>query len=299
MRRTLLILALLLPALPAGAADVLVVQSVRNALYDEALSGFRSACSAEIRTLVLSDYANPELARVIQEERPHLIVALGDGALATVRKLHNRPVLSLMALGLPGQERLPANLTGVDLFVKPDHYLSLFKRLKARRIGVLYDPARTGWYVNKARSAAKQHGVELVLREVGDSRQVMGQLASLKGEVDSLWLLPDATAVTRETLEGFFVFGQAQSIPVVSFSSVHLRLGAVVTLEADRGDVGRQGGELAQQLLRGAQPSELGVVSPRRVSLRSNDAVAKRLKYPADLIAALCRKVTARRSRDD
>jgi putative tryptophan/tyrosine transport system substrate-binding protein len=299
MRRTLLTLALLAWALPAAAAEVLVVQSVRSALYDEALTGFRSACSAEIRTLVLSDYANPELSRVIQEERPRLIVALGDGALASVKKIHNHPVLALMALGLPGQERQSGNLTGVDLFLKPDHYLSLFKRIKAKRVGVIYDPARTGWYVRQARAAARQQGIELVPREVGDPRQVMAQLASLKGEVDSLWLLPDATAVARETLEGYFVFGQAQSIPVVSFSSAHLRLGAVITLEVDRGDVGRQGGELAQQLLRGAQPAELGVVSPRRVSVRCNDAVAKRLKFPADLVPSLCKKVTARRSRDD
>jgi putative tryptophan/tyrosine transport system substrate-binding protein len=298
IRRALLILALLVPALPAAAADVLVVQSVRSALYEEALKGFRSTCTAELRTLVLSDYADPELSRVVQEERPRLVVALGDGALAQARKIHNRPVLALMALGLPGHEGLPSNLTGIDLFVKPEQYLALFKRIKARRVGVIYNPARTGWYLKMARAAAKQHGVELVLREVDDSRQVMTQLAALKGEVDSLWLIPDSTAVARETLEGYFVFGQAQAIPVVTFSSAHLRLGALAAIEVDRTDLGRQGGELAQQLLHGAQPAELGVVAPRRATVRANEAVAKRLKYPAELILSLCRKMAVRRSRD-
>jgi putative tryptophan/tyrosine transport system substrate-binding protein len=290
MRQALLIIVVLLLALPAAAAEVLVVQSVRSSMYDEALKGFRSACPADTRTIVLSDYVDAELSRVVQEERPRLVVAVGDGALASVRRVRKTPVLSLMALGLSGRDQSSPNLTGVDLFVNPEQYLSLFRKLKARRIGVIYDPARTGWYLKGARAAARQHGVELVLREVKDPRQVVAQLAALKGSVDALWLLPDSTAVTRETLEGYFLFGQANSLPVVSFSALHLRLGAVAALEVDRFDLGKQAGEMAQQLLRGAQPSELEVSSPRSSSIRTNDAVAKRLRYPAGLLDSLSKK---------
>lgn len=291
MKKTLLLItAVLLMALPAAAAEVLVVQSVRSAMYDDALRAFRNACPADISTLVLSDYADPQLGRVIQEERPRLVVALGDGALASLRRVRQVPVLALIALGLSKPEHGAPNITGVELFVRPDHYLCLFRKMKARRIGVVYDPARTGWYLRLARVAARECGVELVLREVSDPRQAVGQLATLKGAVDALWLLPDATAVNRETLEGYFLFAQAQSIPVLSFSSGHLKLGALLTLEADRAEVGRQAGEMALQLLRGAHPGEVPVTSPRRVTVKANDAVAKRLKYPADLIASLTRK---------
>jgi putative tryptophan/tyrosine transport system substrate-binding protein len=289
-KTTLLIAALLLLSLSAEAREVLVVQSVRSAMYDEALHGFWSACRAESSTLVLSDYADPQLARVIQEERPRLVVTVGDGALASVRKIRKAPVLSLMALSLPIQEGQPAYVAGVDLFAKPEQYLSLFRRIKARRVGVVYDPAKTGWYLKMARAAAKQQGIELVLREVTDPRQAIGQLGSLKGEVDALWLLPDTTAVSRETLEAYLLFAQRQSIPLVSFSAAHLKLGALLALEVDRVELGRQGGELAQQLLRGNTPGELGVSFPRKVSVRVNEAVARRLRYPADLISSLSRK---------
>lgn len=283
-RLSLLIIVFLVLAGPAAAAEVLVVQSVRSATYEEAVRGFRKACPADARTLVLSDYADPELGRVIREERPRLVVAVGDGALASLRRVSRRPALALMALGLPSQEA-DHHVTGVHLFVKPEQYLGLFKKIKARRVGVLYDPARSGWYVREARAAAKQHGVELVLREVRESRQVMAQLSSLRG-VDALWLIPDTTAVTRETLEGYFLFGQKQSVPVVSFSSSHLRLGALASLEADRFELGKQAGEMAQQLLRGAQPAELPVAAPRRVTLGTNEAVARRFGYP-DLAGSL------------
>jgi putative tryptophan/tyrosine transport system substrate-binding protein len=289
-KRALVIPALLLFAHPASAREVLVVQSVRSSLYEEALQGFRSVCRADSSTLVLSDYADPQLARVIREERPRLVLAVGDGALTSVRKIRKEPVLALMALRMPNRESRGGNVTGIDLFVKPEQYLTLFKKIRARRVGVVYDPARTGWYVKLARAAAKQQGIELVLREVNDPRQSIAQLASLKGEVDSLWLLPDTTAVSRETLEAYFLFAQQQSVPIVSFTAAHLKLGAVLALEADRVELGKQGGELAQQLLHGAQPAELGVASPRKVSVRVNDAVARRLRYSAELIATLSKR---------
>lgn len=284
------VIVLLSLAIPAAARDVLVVQGVRSKIFDDALKGFRCTCSADSRTLVLSDYSDPELARVIQEERPRVVVAVGDSALASVRKIRKTPVVGLMALSLSAHNEDRPNLTGVSLFVKPEQYLSLFKRIKVNRIGVVYDPSRAGSYVALARAAARQHGLELVLREVSAPRQVMGQLASLRGSVDALWLLPDATAVSGETLEAYFLFAQGQSIPVVSFSASHLRLGALFSVEADRVELGKQGGDLAQQLLRGAQPDDLPVSSPRKVSIKVNDAVAKWLKYPAELMAPFCRK---------
>ena len=291
MRRIrLLILPLLLAAGPALASEVLVVQSLRSPMYEDAVKGFRSVCPAQARTLVLSDYADAELARVVREEHPRLVLAVGDGALEALRKIRAIPQVALMALGLPNQQNAAANLTGVELFVKPEQYLSLYKKIKARRIGIIYDPAKTGWYVKLARVAAKQMGLELVLREVANPRQAIGQLNSLKGGVDSLWVLPDSTAVTVETLEAYFLFSQEQAIPVISFSAAHLRLGALVALEIDRNDLGKQAGEMAQQLLRGTEPAELAVAAPRKVIIRSNDAVAKRLNLPAGLLPTLSTK---------
>jgi putative tryptophan/tyrosine transport system substrate-binding protein len=287
LRKTLLLILFLLLTAPACASEVLVVQSQRSPMFEDALNGFKSASPAGIRTLVLSDYADAELARVVREERPRLVLALGDGALAALRGSQKVPVIALMALGIPLPPGSSGNLTGVGLFIRPEQYLTLFKRIRARRIGVLHDPARTGWYLKLARAAAAQMGLELVVREVSNPRQVLGQLNSLKGAVDSLWVLPDTTAVTTETLEAYFLFSQSQSIPVISFSSAHLRLGALLALDTDRFELGKQAGELARQVFKGVRPSELEVAAPRKVTVRCNDAIARRLNYPADLIESL------------
>lgn len=256
-------------------------------MYEEVVRGFHGASPAQSRTLVLSDYADADLARVIREERPHLVLAVGDGALAALRKIRKTPVIAVMALGISNPQYSSGNLTGVDLLVKPEQYLALFKRIRTRRIGVIYDPAKTGWYLKLAHAAAAQLGLELVLREVSNPRQAIAQLDSLKGEVDSLWLLPDTTAVTMETLEAYFLFSQGESVPVISFSAAHLKLGALMALEVDRVELGKQAGEMARQLLRGEDTASREIASPRKVRLMTNGAIAKRLKYPAELIPSL------------
>ena len=278
-----LILALLLLAGPATASEVLVVQSLRSPLYDEAIRGFKGACAVSTRTLVLSDYADAELARVIREERPRLVLAVGDRALAALRKIRKTPVIALMALSITNPEVSSATLSGVSLFVSPERYLSLFQKIKAKRIGIVHDPARSGWYLKLARAEAERLGMELVVREVHNPRQTMSQLDSLKGKVDSLWVLPDTTAVTNETLEAYFLFSQRETIPVISFSASHLKLGAMIALEIDRGEMGKQAGEITQKLLQGAEPGDRAVVSPRKVFIKSNDAVMRRFNYSANL----------------
>jgi putative ABC transport system substrate-binding protein len=281
--RTLLLLILLplLTAASALASELLIVQSLRSPLYDEALRGFRESCSVKSRTLVLSDYSEVDLARVVREERPRLVLAVGDGALTALRKVRGTPVLSLMALGLgnSGSVQVP----GVGLAVKPEQYLGIFKRVRLRRIGIVYDPAKSDWYLKQARSAARQLGLDLVLREVHDPRQVMAQLESLSGKVDCLWLLPDATALTGETLEAYFLFAAGESVPVLSFSAAHLKLGALAVLEVDRLELGRQAGEMAQQMLRGERP-EPPVVLPHKVAVKANEAVARRLNISSELL---------------
>jgi len=279
----LILALLLLLAGPATASEVLGVQSVRSPLYDEAIRGFKSACAVDTRTLVLSDYADADLARVIREERPRLVLAVGDRALAALRKIRKTPVIALMALNVPSQEISSANLSGVNLFVSPERYLSLFQKIKVKRIGIVHDPARSGWYLKLARAEAERLGMELVVREVQNPRQTMGQLDSLKGKVDSLWVLPDTTAVTNETLEAYFLFSQREAIPVISFSASHLKLGAMVALEIDRVELGRQAGEMAQKLLQGAEPGDRAVASPRKVFIMSNDAIMRRFNYSVNL----------------
>ncbi len=278
MRRFILLiiaLATLLPSL-AQAYDVLVLQSRRDPAYDEVLKGFRFEQKSSLRMLVLSDYAEVDVVRVVREDHPRLILALGDAALKEFLKVRNTPVLAMMTLGVPSNSSAHPNLIGISMFAAPESYLTVFHNMKARRVGVIYNPAKSGWYLDQARRAARQVGIDLILREVSTGHETMTQLSGLAGKVDALWMVPDITAVTRESIEAYFQFGQANSVPVISFSGSYVNLGAAAALDVDLIALGRQADRMVSQILSG-ELSSSKVVFPDKAVIKTNRSVMQRL----------------------
>lgn len=142
---------------------------------------------------------------------------------------------------------------------------------------MVFSHARSGPYVKRARQAAERAGIELVLREVHNPRQAPQQLSSLKGLIDSLWLLPDATAMSREAVDAYFLFAMEQAKPIYAFSDVYLSYGAAATLDADRFTMGKQAGEIANRLLDGESPADIPIEDPRSISLKTNQSVMRKL----------------------
>lgn len=278
MRRFILLiiaLATLLPTL-AQAYDVLILQSRRDAGFEEVLKGFRTASNRSQRVIVLSDYAEVDVARIVREERPLAVLAVGDAALAVARKITRIPVVSVLSLGIHNGSSV-ANVSGVGMFAPPDSFLELFRKCGTQRIGVVYNGNRTGWYIRKARKAAKKAGIELVTREVSSSREVPGQLASLAGKVDAMWMLPDTMAVTRETTEAWFHFGQEQQVPVYAFADAYLKLGAAAAVEIDRLEMGKQAATIAASILNGNRDSIMSPAYPAVTAVKTNPVVLRRL----------------------
>ena len=274
--RILLVSALILAPLQALAYDILVLQSLREKGYEEAVQGVKRECQATMRTLVLSDYAETDITRIIREEHPLLIVAVGDRALAVAEKQRVTPVLYMMALHAKPPPR--GAVTGVGMLFDPGRYLAVLDSIGSKRVGVIGDPSKSGAYLKKAQAQAKRNGIDLVIREVHSPKETPAALDSLRGRVDAVWMLPDITAVSPETTEAYFLFSQGERVPLVSFAEVFLSMGAAVALGIDRYDIGRQLGTMAQGVLAGTPAEDMPVQSPRRVVLKVNDGVLRRLK---------------------
>jgi putative tryptophan/tyrosine transport system substrate-binding protein len=274
--RILSISVLLLAPLPAMAYDILVLQSLREKGYDEAVKGVKRECQATMRTLVLSDYAETDITRIMREEHPRLVIAVGDRALEVAEKQRNTPVLYMMALNA---KLRPKNATsGVGMLFDPARYLSVFDSFGSKRVGVVCDPAKSGAYLRRAQAAAKRSGIDLVVREVHSPRETPAMLDSLRGKVDALWMLPDVTAVSPATTEAYFLFSQGEMVPLVTFAEVYLSMGGAVALSIDRFDIGKQLGEMAQSVMDGTPVDQITPQPPRRALLKANDGVLRRLK---------------------
>jgi putative ABC transport system substrate-binding protein len=276
MRRLILLiiaLATLLPSLAFGY-DVLVLQSRHDSGHDEALKGFRAGGDVSQRLVVLSDYTEVDVVRIVREDRPALILVIGDAALTATRNVRTTKVISIMALGLTSR----SNLTGVSMFAAPDHYCTIFKQLKVKRIGIIHSPAKSGLYLQQAQDAAQQASLELVVRKVTSPLETVQQLATLAGKVDVLWILPDSTAISRESVEAYFRFAQQNNIPLVSFASGHLGLGAVAIVEIDMNAVGRQAADMATALLNG-NDNGMTRSAPKSVKIKTNPTVLKKFGF--------------------
>lgn len=281
MRRLILLilaLSILCPAL-SHAYDILVLQSSHDPAYEDVLTGFRDVRSDSLRVIVLSEYAEVDVIRVVREDRPKLILVIGDAALTAARKVSQIPVVAVMSLGIHARKASPPNLTGIGMFVAPERYVSMFQTMKTRRIGVIYNPARSGWYLGLARQAAEAAGIELIALEVSASREAVERLSTLAGKVDAIWMLPDSTAVSRETTEAYFRFGQQQAVPVISFAANYLGLGAAAVLEIDRVAMGRQANDIVTALLKDLRRDRIPLSFPSGISVRTNPGVLRRLGY--------------------
>jgi putative ABC transport system substrate-binding protein len=279
MRALFLCIALfILSALPALAMDVLILQSSQSPAYMEALRGFRSAFTGSSNTIVIADYADVDAVRLVKEERPRLVLAVGDNALAACRKVRQVPVVSLMSLSLTLAKTTNPNIGGVGVVAAPERYLNLFKAINKLRVGVLYDPRRSDGYLKRAQQAARRLGIDLVIREVRNPKDTVGRLEQLKGNVDALWMIPDTTAVTLENLDAYFRFSLEQQVPLITFASQYLSKGALAALEADRLDQGSVVVEQVRRLL--GRDGEPLVADPRKLRLSTNASVASKLGIP-------------------
>lgn len=264
-------------AAPALALDVLIVQSGNGPAYNDSIKGFKETYKGTTQTLRLSDYAEVDLVRIVKEEQPRLVLAVGDPALEKAKKVRQVPVVALMALTFDLPRKPASNIHGITVVASPDRYMQLFAEMGIKRVGIVYDRNRTGNYVNQAKQAAGISGIQLVAHEIDESKQVLDALQKMNGAVDALWMHPDITAVTSVSQEVYFDFSIRNQVPVVTFSEQYLNRGAAVSLDADRRATGRQAGELAADLLKKGARSSGTSVAPASIKQKSNDTILLKL----------------------
>jgi putative ABC transport system substrate-binding protein len=214
-----------------------------------------------------------------------MILAIGMNALLQVKKIKNIPVVYIMVLNphaiLSGKQ----NMTGIRMNVSPARQTALLLKVlpDVKSIGLLYDPSQTAYLVKEVRDAAAKAGVELIAEEVRRSREVPSRIIDMKGRIDLFWMLPDTTVVTPETVEFLFLFFLDNRIPVFSFSKKYVESGALMSIDIDVFDMGRQAGELVKAIQAGKGiDHNAHSVEANKVRLSINPEIARNLGIHID-----------------
>lgn len=273
-------------SVPGEAAKIVALKSADVDVYNEALEGFKSVVGQS----VVSEYdmegdlqrGKRFLARLRSGPRPDLIFAIGIWALqVVVEEIRDIPIIFGMVLNpstVIGQEA--RNITGASMNVPIEQQIALLKKVspQVRRIGVIYDPSKTGFLVRRAERIAQQQNVRLVAKAIASSKDAVAALDAMQGEIDALWILPDLTVLAQESVQYMLLFSFRNKIPVLGLSENQARMGALLGLSFGSGrDIGMQAGELANEVLSGRSAEEIPFTTARELRLTVNLKTAGKL----------------------
>jgi len=276
----------------ASATDIIVLKSSDIAAYNQAITGFKATLPSGI---VLSEYdlqgdleKGRKLARKIRASDPALVFAVGlKAAKAAQLEIVDIPVVYAMVLDPAKYGFNTPNMTGILMEVPMERQLAVIRALLRRltRDGTLYDPSKTASLIEEAKRLLKPQGSEFVPIPIDSERDVPGALRSLLPSIDALWLVPDSSVLTDESLRFILNTALEEHVPVIGFSREFARSGALLCLSVNYNDIGRQAGQLTLRILDGHISLPAKPLPPDRIELSLNRKTAKFLDIdiPRDL----------------
>lgn len=276
-----LVLTLLLIAFAsiAFARDrIVAVQSISIPPYEEAVKGFSDVCPSPPFRILLSNTTRAAFTGRITPKNTDLILAVGLDALKALEDIHDIPIVYVMLLCPECVRSEKENVTGVNMSPSIAVQLQKIREIlpEIRNIGVVFDPAQSGPYLKDAMVSARAMELEILAEPVATVRDVPSRLLSIRDRVELIWMVPDVTVMTPQTIEYFLLFSLENRKPLVAFSEKYLQVGAFMAFGLDPEDMGRQAGEMANLILAGTRPDKIPVQEARKVSVTVSRNIAKK-----------------------
>lgn len=283
---------------PPAGVRIAVVKSLDLPEYNLAYEGFISAVRASghsAETLPFTLTRDPEstaaTCRAIKDAAPDLIFTLGTRAAREIASIEKDiPIVYAMVLAMPDDSRekpslqSQENVTGATLNIPLETQLDDIQKVfpEVRRIGIISDPSKTKSIVASARFMAESRGLSLHVAWAASEQDVPTALRQLRDSIEVLWMIPDATVLTPRSSR-YIIFELIKSgIPVFGLSAAYVKAGAVMALDCDYEDIGRQSGELAARILDGQSPAGLHATAPRLYTRALNLKIREHLRVQMD-----------------
>lgn len=273
------------------ATEIAILKSSSIGAYDQAIEGFKSTAPSGT---IYAEYdlqgdldQGRKLAKKIRASEASLVVAVGlKAALAAKLEIVDVPIVYMMILD-PSKHNLNApNMTGTLLEIPAERQFKILRAFlpNLRRLGILSNSSYTAKLKDTAAQAAA-NSFQLQEFPVVSEKDVPHQLRSLLAGVDALWLVPDSTVLTNESIGFILESSLAKRVPVIGFSPEFTRLGALLSLSVSYGEVGRETGVLAKRILDGDRKLPAKPIPIERLKITVNLKTARFLgvEFPKDV----------------
>jgi putative tryptophan/tyrosine transport system substrate-binding protein len=282
----LTVLLIIFCNVPFAAAEgkILSIQSIKITPYEEAFNGFQSLCNMPIDRLVISEMKDKNIVKEIRKINPSMILSIGVDALDKIKDINDIPIIYLMVPSPKFVIGKDNNLTGIRMNISQEKQLSIF--LKAapsmKTIGLLYNSEKSNYLAQRVMDACKKAGINLMAKDIKDSRDAPAAIEEMDGRLNGFWMLPDASVFTPETIEYLFLFSMKNKVPILTFSEIYLESGALISIGVDPYDMGAQAGEMALELLYGKSVTAIQPVDARKEVMSINLKVSGKLGVSID-----------------
>ncbi len=242
----------------SAAMEIAILQSSDISVYREAIAGLKATGPIGATYTEYDAQGDLELgkklARKLRASNASVVVAVGlKAALAAKVEIVDVPIVYMMVLDPLKHQLTAANMTGTFLEVPLDRQVKIMRTFlpALHRVGILYDPSKNASRMKTAVEQAGILGVQVNGLPIESDKDVPPQLRALLSDAEALWLISDSTVLTNESIQFILESAFARQIPVIGFSPEFTRLGALLSISVNYGDVGRETGLLVKRILDG------------------------------------------------
>jgi putative tryptophan/tyrosine transport system substrate-binding protein len=273
------------------AVEIAILKSSNISAYEQAIEGFKSTAPSGA---IYAEYdlqgdveQGRKLARKIRASEASLVVAVGlKAALAAKLEIVDVPIVYMMILD-PSKHNLTApNMTGTLLEIPADRQFKILRAFlpNLRKLGIMSNSHNLARLKELAAQAAA-NSLQLQEFPVDSEKEVPQQLRSLLSASDALWLVPDSTVLTNESIGFIIETSLAKRVPIIGFSPEFTRLGALLSLSVSYGEVGRETGVLAKRILDGDRKVPAKPIPIERLKITVNLKTARFLgiEFPKEV----------------
>jgi putative ABC transport system substrate-binding protein len=277
--------------LAAEKQTICVIKSRSIQPYREAYSGFQEALSEEVYNVIYKEYdfqkfikKTPNLLKDIDDSKAKLVLVIGTEAAVFARKsIKDIPVVFTMVLNpvesdiVDSLKRPGGNISGVCLNIPIEVQFTVLKKVvpRVKKVGMLYDKSTKSQIARDANLAAAKIGLTLVSKPIYDETEISPTLNNIFKEADCLWAGVDTKIYNSATANHIILSTLKQKVPFMAFSEHFVKAGALMALECDYYDIGKQTAKVAVELLKGGNPHDMPIKLPRKTKLVINMKTAE------------------------
>jgi len=294
--------ALVLPSQPLSVIAETNDEPLWQAFFEELRRlGYIGGQSLLIERYSGEGRGSPDLARDVVSRNPDVIIAIGNGVVLDFKAVTTTiPIVGVFAFPIeagivPSLARPGGNITGAAVDVGKEQWS---KRIQLLRQVV---PQATRLAYLETRALREQFGPLVKEGEVIEGITWVG--TPLNHPIDEAEYRRVFAALTQVGAEGIVVDDEEEHwvkrklivelaaksrLPAIYPYKVFVQAGGLASYGIDIPDLGRRVANMADQILKGAKPSDIPVFQPTKFELVINLKVAKALglTVPATLLVA-------------